>query len=65
MAPSDRDTAGRKLWEAYESARALPMHMLALVREEALTPELMVQRLRCLDKSRMEWLVQAEPGDVR
>lgn len=41
------------------------MHMLALTREEAITPEMLVHRLRCLDKSRVEWLVRAEAGDVR
>lgn len=61
----DHDTAARKLWEAHESALALPMHMVGLIREEAITPELMVQRLRCLGRSRMEWLLRAELGNVR
>lgn len=57
--------ASKVLWEAYESARALPMHMLALVREESLTPQLMAKRLSCLDRDRIDWLLRAELGEVR
>jgi hypothetical protein len=41
------------------------MHMLGLISEEAVTPELLIQRLRCLDRSRVEWLVEAELGNFR
>lgn len=61
----DVQRATRVLWEAYESARALPMHMLALLKDEAITPQYLAKRLNGFSRERVEWLVRAELGDVR
>jgi hypothetical protein len=41
------------------------MHMLGLVDEEFVSPQLLAKRLNCLDRDRIDWLLGAQPGEVR
>ena len=60
----DTDWAYEQLWEGYELARAMPTHMLGLLNPEHVTPQLLLPRLGCLSRERMEWLLNAPMGDV-
>jgi hypothetical protein len=39
--------------------------MLALLKPESVTPELLAKRLSCLSRDRVEWLLGANMGDIR
>lgn len=58
------------LWEGYETARSLPMHMTALTSSEYIEPEKMAHRLGAMPAAdeataRTRWLLEAPAGDVR
>lgn len=61
----DIEWANRQLWNGYELGRALPMHIIGLLKQETVGPQLLLPRLGMLSRERIDWLLDAEMGNVR
>jgi hypothetical protein len=55
----------RHLQEGYELGRSQATHMMALTKSEHDRPQLVLQRLGTLERSRIRWLLDADFGSVR
>lgn len=61
----DVEWARRKLWEGYELGRSMPTQLMGLMKQEQVSPQLLLPRLGSLSRDRINWLLEAPSGSVR
>ncbi|KAK9804206.1 hypothetical protein WJX72_001253 [[Myrmecia] bisecta] len=59
------DACQRHLWNAYELARGMAIHILGLTKPEHIEPMLLMTRLGSNNPAALEWLATADMGSLR